>query len=192
MGAEKSDPRRTAATLRVRMRIASALLFIALAGIATGCGKTAPTQIDQSAADRERLQGDWIIEKIDAGVSPEKTARLLKEAGQVRFRFEAETFSILSKDEEEKRSFTLSTKSDPKRLTTHEPETPTKYARDYRWIYKFEGDLLVLARRLDMIDDSPSSFQAKVSDKGEPQVMIVWLRRVKQTETEKGSGNAKE
>ena len=192
MGPEKSDPRRTAATLRVRMRIASALLFIALAGIATGCGKTAPTQVDQSAADRERLQGDWMIEKLDAGVSPEKTARMLKQAEDVRFRFEGDTFRILSKGEEDKKSFTLSTTSDPKRLTTHEPETPTRYARDYRWIYKFEGDMLVLARRLDLIDDSPSSFQAKASDKGDPQVMIVWLRRVKQSEPAKGSDNRKQ
>ena len=47
------------------MRTAAVLLPFALAGLA-GCGKLTPL-LDPTAADKGRLRGVWVVERLDAG-----------------------------------------------------------------------------------------------------------------------------
>ena len=155
------------------MRPTAVVLF----ALAAGCGKL-PSAADPLAADRERFQGTWVVERLDTG-SPQETARMFEDAREDRLRFEGETLTVTSPRETERLTFALDAARSPRGLTITNPETATQPARSRRWIYRFDGDTLVLAFRSDGTDAPPDDFEPRRSSAaGEPGVTVVWLRKV--------------
>ena len=162
------------------------LVALGLCALALGCAKRTPAT-GPNAADRDRLQGVWVAERIDAGLPPEKTARELEDAKKGRFRVEGDTLTITGPDVPETYAITLDATANPKVLTTRQPATATQHARVRRLIYKLEGDLLVLAFLEDLTDGVPPDFQPRRSSApGEPSVAVIWLRKTDEPKPDPG------
>ena len=163
------------------------------------------------SADYKKLQGAWRIDTFDNGRTnrPEaEKARDLEDLKYVRFQFEGNRMTILDNGREEFTTrFALDEKQDPKvmahlRASADEPargtargttrstfrgtsrsgDAPTSQdPNTWKWIYKFDGDALVVAFTRDDKKAPPKEFKARpdVSEPGKPDVSGVVLMTLK-------------
>jgi uncharacterized protein (TIGR03067 family) len=141
------------------MRIFALLLLASLTGLAAvGCRKKPDPASDSGTAvsgDQSRLQGVWSIEAVDTGDPKDVPAP--EEFQKTRFQFQGNRLNIVDGHRWTRMSFSLQENSDPKVMVMTElnekgePErimVSVNKSRDpekHEWIYKFEGDLLVIA-----------------------------------------------
>lgn len=157
------------------MRIAAFLLFAVLTG---GCGKTTPAtpknpDTGSGASDKDRLQGVWEIESFEAGDADDPMPEDERKA--TRFIFQGDRFRIAANTpSREGFSFVTDTASNPSvliltmldesgepsrvRTTKNDPGRVQKW----EWIYKFDGDILVVAFGKGS-DPRPTEFKPKPS-----------------------------
>lgn len=186
-----------------------ALCAVALAVAVGGCKKKAPDTGEPSppapaGGDRARLQGMWTIEALDDG-SPatEKEREKLKDA---RLKFEGDTLTINERAEDIKFTFALDESKAPKVMTLTEAgerrpsratfagtkrggsappagAEPPAAARKWQWIYKFEGESLVVAFVKDGGDSgsAPTEFKSRKGefgpDKRVPAITVITLKK---------------
>jgi uncharacterized protein (TIGR03067 family) len=175
------------------MRIFALLLLTAVTAV--GCSKKPDTASDSgttASGDQSRLQGVWAVESLDAGAPIEDLK--LEELLKTRFQFQGERLSIVDGKHWERMSISLQEKSDPKVMVMTElnekgePErimvTANKSLdpKKQEWIYKFEGDLLVIAIAKDE-GARPTEFKgrARSFEPGKPEVAPIFVVKLKKT-----------
>ena len=178
-------------------------LLVVLAALA-GCGKKTdtPTAADGGApprTDKDRLQGVWAVESIDLG-DPKLNAKV-KELTKVRVQFRGDRIGTgPSGAIREDKSFALDESADPKVMAvTHlgadgKPMPPpfpdsTYKAFPHEWLYKFDGDVLVLAQIdfavfTEKAPERPTGFTPRPHKPGTPGVTIVRLKKTDEAATE--------
>lgn len=163
------------------MRILSPMvLLFAL----VGCSKNAPTTARNT--DKDRLQGVWAVESVEGDeLSPPERQRMTA----ARLHVQGERFTLGEGDNWEFSTFVTDWVREPKTLILYEVNadgsSPSagrgipKPARTRSWIYKFDGDKLVLAfLRTSGTDSAP----APADFKAEAGKNVVILRLVKTNE----------
>lgn len=188
------------------------LAVFVLSVVVVGCGKPtprtdAPTDAPEGKAasprDHDRLQGTWAVESLDAGEKEDSGKRA--ESKKDRFKFEGDKLTLVTPREDEQFTFALDETKTPKELTLTEmsdgPPSPgnptvrgtTVVAEPERekleWIYKFEGETLVLAlanRERDTKGSRPTEFKAVASrfERGTllvPGVSVLTLKKTDDT-----------
>jgi uncharacterized protein (TIGR03067 family) len=133
------------------MRVAALILLVGV--ITSGCGcKRRPQGVadggerPSASKDKERLQGVWAVVSTEFGDKDEADV-----FNSLRFSFVGDKLTIAKGDDRgrEHHSYTLNTDTDPKvlmlsRLSNARPD-PSDNEKREEWLYKFEGDFLVLA-----------------------------------------------
>jgi uncharacterized protein (TIGR03067 family) len=149
------------------MRTAALFLFAVLSSFAVGCGKSKPTPAPPDSgpgtgtgsggtSDQDRLQGVWKVESVEPGNPTESPPPDLLASFRINIKGDR---IWLSKEGENdpKSSFVLDTASNPNviihtrldakgqpaRIVT--PDKPEGFVEQTEWIYKFDGETLVLA-----------------------------------------------
>jgi uncharacterized protein (TIGR03067 family) len=137
------------------MRTTALVLFVALTAFAAGCGKKpdpAPEPVGgggpPAPTDKDRLQGVWKVESIDVDLKHRNKPRP-NEFKTVRFQFEGDRLTLAQYGFVQSRTtFTLDPSQNPRVMTV----TPARgndpgflIAVSGEWLYKFEGETLVLA-----------------------------------------------
>jgi uncharacterized protein (TIGR03067 family) len=179
----------------------------ALIAIAVGCSKKSDptsnsggTPDEVVSVDKERLQGVWAVESIDTG-DPNQKLRPGDKIEDFRFHFQGDRLGKGKVDRvTQPMSFQLDDSVDPKVMTVtylgkdglpyndRGPGVVSKEPAPSReWLYKFDGDDLVLAVPEHTVfsppiprptDFTPYPTSAKP---GEPSVMGVTIFRLKKT-----------
>jgi uncharacterized protein (TIGR03067 family) len=151
-----------------------------------GCSKSAePTT--RAPTDKDRLQGVWAVEAVEYG--GELTPEARQQMTDSKLHVQGDRFSLGAGDNWEFSTFAADWSKEPKGITLYEcgpdgkqlgptggvPKAPLTRG----WIYKFEGDKLVLAFLRTRDSDSippPADFKAEAG-----QIVMV-LRLVKTNE----------
>jgi uncharacterized protein (TIGR03067 family) len=123
-------------------------VLFAFAVTLAGCGKNpAPvvTTPDASLSDKDRFQGVWKLESSDAGYGLKEA----QEGNNARFQVVGDIASIRESATDPGEPYTASwePEKNPKVMTLIPigPEGKPRPGDTRRWIYKFEGDTLVVA-----------------------------------------------
>ncbi|AMV28979.1 hypothetical protein VT84_31585 [Gemmata sp. SH-PL17] len=170
-------------------------LFAVLIALGAGCKKTEPSSSatgggasetnsngpspDNALSDKERFQGVWKAASADNGKGPkelsgDRVPRLQVEGDRLSLRESAT-------DPGEPHVATWDSTKNPKTLTlnTIEPGGKPSARAAQVWIYKFEGDAIVVA-----FSDgtTPTEFKAQVPSQKPPAPMVTVLRFTKTTE----------
>jgi uncharacterized protein (TIGR03067 family) len=155
---------------------------LVVAATALGCGKSEPTARDTT--DKDRLQGVWAVESVECGVelAPQARQRMMDS----RLHVHNDRFSLGEGDNWEFSTFAADWNREPKGLILFEcgpdgkPIGPTgglsPPPRTRGWLYKFEGDKLVLAflRASDMNSvPPPADFKVEAGQ----DVMVLRLAK---------------
>ncbi len=172
-------------------KFAAFVLLVALVASGAGCKRkaepTAPSA-DVSTADRDRLQGTWGIETFDDGraeeLSPAEKAQYDERTRQVRFRFAGDKLTIVSEGRETVMMFSLGETQTPKVMKMTESADATESRATFRgtrrgdgppakrepevntWIYKFDGETLVIALVKGDDKERPTEFKARAPEYG--------------------------
>jgi uncharacterized protein (TIGR03067 family) len=170
---------------------------IALAALVAlvGCSKNAePTS--RAPTDKDRFQGVWAVESVECGV--ELSAPVRQRMMDSRLHVHEYRFTLGTGDQWEFSTFVADWSKEPKVVTLYEVGAdgqslgPTKGipkpARARMWIYKFEGEKLVLGLLWGSNADSvppPADF------KTEPGQNVMVLRLVKTNEEPRTQWDAK-
>ncbi len=189
-------------------------ILVAGAAFGTGCKKkTEPTtpSADVTTTDQDRLQGSWSIEFVEDGraenLRGEEKKRMQDQMAGIRIRFEGNKLIVLRDQErdEEPETFTLDTTANPKVMSlsrmrdavpsrashpgtrrTSSAATPENREMQTRqWIYKFEGDTLVVAHYDDDMTQKPAEFKARKDEfgPGKPMVPGITVITLKKNDT---------
>ena len=171
------------------MRIIALAALVAL----VGCSKnTAPTR---DTTERDRFRGVWAVESVECGVELSAPAR--QRMMDSRLHVHENRFTLGGGDQWEFYTFAVDGSGEPKKLLLHEtkpdgsaPATKgiPKAAKAKGWIYKFEGEKLVLAF---LRDDSSDSVPPPADFKAEPGQNVMVLRLVKTNEEPRTTWDAK-
>jgi len=181
------------------MRNITILLLAVLIGLTIGCGQkpsatlpwSGPEQIT-GVSDLERLQGVWAVESMDMGdpkwLPPEDVTK------SVRFQFQGNRLNMIAKGIWERSSFTLHETVDPKVMTLiqvndmGEPRKRpmTSEPKKKEQLYKFEGDLLVIAFCEGSDGPRPTEFKARSGNLNpkKPEEYAIVLIKLKKTNEE--------
>jgi len=125
------------------MRTAALLLFAALTASACQKKPDAPGG-GASVSDHDRLQGVWMIESADDG--SQSNAPPPDDMKDDRLQFEGDHLTIVGPRDRVRFSFALETSSDPKAIVLTElGDDGRPQSEKSEWIYKFDGDVLVVA-----------------------------------------------
>lgn len=168
------------------MRTAALAALLGALGVLIGCSKdkgSSPTT-PNAPLDKDRLQGVWAVESVECGVELDPKAR--QRMMDWRVHVHESRFSVGAGEVWELYTFATDTGKEPKKLLLHEapPESKAgskkggipKAARARGWLYKFEGDKLILAfLRGNDSDSVPPPEDFKI----EPGQNVVVLRLVK-------------
>ena len=173
------------------MRTAALILLASLCALAVGCKKKPDTGTDESVrivpgSDLERFQGVWGVEKMDSGrrvedFPPEEVARAMESLKQSRFQFDSKSVSMNLLGRQERASFVLDETQNPKAMYLTESREGGPASNRSEWIYKFEGDYLVLAFAEG--GQRPTEFKARAGQpvqRGVPEergIHVIWLKK---------------
>jgi uncharacterized protein (TIGR03067 family) len=180
------------------MRTLAFILLAALTAFAVGCKKkTDPTTGGGNivpGSDQDRLQGVWAIESVEEA---KKKGQRPDDLTGVRFQFKGDRLTIFEGSRVDVVfAFTLDTAQDPKVMTLVElghdgqplrrgatrvgtaPRVDAGEVQKEEWLYKFEGDTLVLAVTKDP-GPRPTEFKPRA---GQPQVPAVFIAKLKKTD----------
>jgi uncharacterized protein (TIGR03067 family) len=176
------------------MRLAAFLVFAGLTGLAVSCGKTDPgpppfaDDGPDVTADRNRLQGVWAIDTIETGKEIDQSVEAV-DAVRLTFTPDLLTMREKGRSPPENYRFVLATAREPKLLRlilvgddgepTPRRDAKTKEAglQPWEWLYKFDGDALVVAFRKGS-DPRPHDFKAQSEAGGLAPVIVVRLKRL--------------
>lgn len=171
-----------------RLRLAlgvSAVLIV-------GCGRPTPTESGKPSApaitgDAERLQGVWRVDSVDSGrkaedYPPEQVARELEQVRKGSFSFTGDHLTVNLLGQTDTFRFRIDESQAPKVLfLTVEKEAGPQ---PLEWIYKFEGDVFVVAFKKG--GGKPSEFKAvdapSVQEVGAGFVQPITVVRLKKTD----------
>lgn len=188
--------------MRLAMRPLRTVALLAALAALVGCGKKPePVAPSPPPGDREKLQGLWAIESLDE--ARPLTERMREEIKNDRIKVEGDKFTIISRGEEIKFTFTLDENQNPKVLrltevidgesklggrgatsrgTKRADPPPAREPEKWDWIYKFEGDALVFAFIKGEKGEKPAEFKARTPkfepDKPfEPGVTVLTVKK---------------
>lgn len=180
-------------------------LVVAFAALGAGCSKKTESGEPSagggsSSADQDKLQGMWKIETLEDG-RPDSPRRQ-EEIKNDRIKIDGDKLTILADGDEIKFTFKLDEAKTPKVMTLTEvidsksrlggsptfrgtkktEPPPAREPEKWDWIYKFEGETLVVAFTKDHKKPHPTDFKAKEAkfdnpDKVEPGVTVVTLKK---------------
>ena len=177
------------------MRTAGVVLFAALAGAPVGCDRAAPAPAPapepappRAQTDKERLQGVWAIESIDTG---DPKLKLPEDFKKLRYQFRGDRIDTgLAGKFRRYAAVEVNDRTDPKVLTVTlldlagKPFRPegTFQAHPREWLYKFDGDTLVLAKAdaavfAEKPPARPTGFEPKLPDKTGGGVTVLRLKK---------------
>lgn len=179
------------------MRLFRLAMFALALAAPAGCGKKAETGAPSGAGgDRDKLQGTWAIEGIDEG-GPMRAADIEDAAG-VRLKFDGDRLTIVVDGEVEERfTFATDESANPKALKLTEvldadarprfasyPGTkraggppPAREPEKKEWIYKLDGDKLVVAFSNKGDGPRPTEFKGRAREGEQPRVTVVTLKK---------------
>jgi uncharacterized protein (TIGR03067 family) len=160
------------------MRFAAFVILSALTALVAGCGKPTGSQSGPDGgprgdgSDQDKLQGVWAVEKYDTG-EPDRGPPA-DEIQKVRVHFDGNKIRMNGRL---KFSMVLDTASNPKVMIVTEVNEDGKPQERFggekgeiervEWLYKFDGDSLVLAI-LDGPGKRPSNFTPRPSSGDRP------------------------
>jgi uncharacterized protein (TIGR03067 family) len=178
-------------------------LLVALTALGTGCGKKTPTDSSPTGDKKvEQLQGIWAIKKIE-GRDTSKWSDDRKKADEEEMKnqrivFDGDKLTIFAEGDEIRFAFKADDSKNPKQLLLtmldDEGKPRVRPAGTKKgggktepqeekgvWIYKFEGDSLIIAMNRGDDETPPADFTAKASKfddgKYEPGVTVLTLQR---------------
>jgi uncharacterized protein (TIGR03067 family) len=177
-------------------------LLVVFTTAAVGCSKKTEPETPSgggSSTDRDKLQGLWALESIEDG-RPD-TPRRQEEIKNSRVKIEGDKLTIFAEGDEMKFTFTVDEAQNPKVIALTEvveggrsrrssptysgtrkaaPE-PAREPEKSNWIYKFEGDKVVVAFFKGDDKGQPTEFKARAGKfepgKNEPGIIVITLKK---------------